>query len=92
MLTLPSLVVRSGGGARREGEGLAADLPHEANAGSTFSLSGSLSSDNKCSRPDALSTFVRINKNKPTYKPAPDETLKVYRSKFGKVTHHVMYA
>ena len=65
--------------------------PHEVNAESTFSLSGSISSYNKCSRPDALSTFVRINKNKPTCKPSRDETFKAYRSKFGKVTHHVMH-
>jgi hypothetical protein len=64
---------------------LAADLPHEANAESTFSLSGSLSNDNKCSRPDALSTFVRINKNKAIFKPTPEATYTAYRSKFGKV-------
>ena len=64
---------------------LAADLPHEGNAESTFSLSGSLSSDNKCSGPSALSTLVRINRNKAVCHPTRDATFKAYRSKFGKV-------
>ena len=43
---------------------LAAHLPHEANAETTFSLSGSLSNENTCSNPDFMSALVRINKNK----------------------------
>jgi hypothetical protein len=64
---------------------LAADLPHEGNAESTFSLSGSLSSDNTHSSPDVLSTYVRINRNRSVYNPRWEEVFKAYRSKFGKV-------
>ena len=63
---------------------LAVHLAHEANAETTFSLSGSLSNSNKHTGPDFLSTCVRINKNKKIYNPSRDEVLKAYRSKFGK--------
>jgi len=66
---------------------LAADLPHEANAESTFSLSGRLSSDNTHTSPGGLSTFVRINKNRAVYEPKREETFKAYRQKFGQVVH-----
>ena len=66
---------------------LAAHLPHEANAETTFSLSGSLSSSNTHTTPEFLSTCVRINKNKKIYNPSRDEVYKAYRSKFGKSKH-----
>ena len=64
---------------------LAADLPHEANAESTFSLSGSLSHKNTHTSPGVLSTYVRINKNRKIYNPSWKETFKAYRTKFGTV-------
>ena len=64
---------------------LAAHLCHEANAESTFSLSGGLSNSNTHTDPSFLSTCVRINKNKAVCNPASKVVFEAYRSKFGKV-------
>ena len=64
---------------------LASDLSHEANAESTFSLSGSLSNSNTQTDPSFLSTCVRINKNKDVFNPESATVFKAYRHKFGRV-------
>ena len=64
---------------------LAAHLPHEGNAESTFSLSGSLSNDNTQTSPDFLSICTRINKNKEVCSPSRDILWKAYKHRYGKL-------
>ena len=64
---------------------MASHMCHEANAESTFSLSGSLSNSNTHTDPSFLSTMVRINKNKVFFNPTSEMIFKAYRSKVGNV-------
>lgn len=57
-------------------------IPHEANAETTFSLSGSLSCDNTHTGVDFLSHLTRIARNKKIYKPPALVVLKKYLQKF----------
>ena len=81
---LPPWSAAAESGGRQEEAGRAAGMAAAETAAEVMAR-------NKHSRPDALSTFVHINKNKSTYKPLRDETFKAYRSKFGKVMHHGMH-
>ena len=64
---------------------MASHMCHEANAESTFSLSGSLSNSNTHTDPSFLSTMVRINKNKVFFNPTSEMVFKAYKRKFGNV-------
>ena len=61
-------------------------ISSEANAESTFSLSGKLSNNNRQTDSDNLSCLVRIESNRKNYTPSSDEVFKAYKSKFGNTT------
>lgn len=61
---------------------VAVHVPTEANAEDTFSLSGSLSSNNTHTLVSSLSTLTRIQRNKAQYNPSVACILEKYKQKF----------
>ena len=59
-------------------------MPHEGNSEETFSLSGSLSSDNTHTDPTFLSELVSINKNRARCDPEAEAVLASYYTTYGK--------
>lgn len=55
----------------------------EANSEDTFSLSKKLSNPNTHTKPDMLSTLVRIQANKKVHKPAAKKVFEAYVEKWG---------